>query len=158
MTLLLRNALSTAILPGSVLLWIPWLLIVGRANLGAHWPPHLIDAPGFALMATGWAIYFMCAWRFATEGNGTAAPWDAPNRIVMGGLYRWTRNPMYVGVIIALIGEALWIRTPAMIAYAAAASLMFHIRVLTYEEPAMRRLSKSDFLAYTSRVKRWGFF
>ena len=158
MSLFLRVLRDTLILPGSVLVWVPWFLIAGGSAYRAHWPPAIADAPAFTLMAIGVAIYAMCALRFATEGKGTPAPWDAPRKIVIGGIYRWTRNPMYVGVITALFGEAWWLNTQGMWVYAIAMPIAFHLRVIMYEEPAMRRISEGDFASYTSRVKRWGFF
>jgi protein-S-isoprenylcysteine O-methyltransferase Ste14 len=156
--LFLRVVRDTLILPGSVLVWIPWFLVVGTSRYTSHWPPTPGDIPAVIVMAIGVTIYTMCAVRFATEGKGTPAPWDAPRRIVIGGIYTWTRNPMYVGVITAMLGEAWLINELAMWVYALAMPVAFHLRVTRYEEPAMRRLSETDFLAYTSRVKRWGLF
>jgi protein-S-isoprenylcysteine O-methyltransferase Ste14 len=158
MTLALRVFLATLILPCSALLWIPWLGFLGSETYRSHWPPALADIPALALVAIGVAIYLMCAWRFATEGRGTPAPWDAPRRVVTGGLYRWTRNPMYIGVVIALLGEAWWLGSLSMLAYAAAILVIFHLRVVMHEEPVMYRIFGANFEAYRTRVRRWGLF
>jgi len=151
-----RTLLFTILVPGSVLFWGPYYLVAGRARFAAHWPPGLADTPALALVAAGTLIYLACAWRFATEGHGTPAPWDAPRRLVTGGLYGWVRNPMYVGIPIALIGEAWWLGSPNMALLAVIVAVAFHLRVVLYEEPVLRRLFGSDFDAYCARVRRWG--
>ena len=151
-----RAAVFTVLVPGTVLVWAPVYLVAGRATVLAHWPPALSALVAVALVAVGVAVYFACAWRFVTDGLGTPAPWDAPQRLVTGGLYRWMRNPMYVGLTIALIGEAWWWRSSSVLVYAACVALAFHLRVLTYEEPALRRLFGPEFEAYCARVRRWG--
>ena len=152
----IRTLLFTVLVPGSVLFWGPYYLIAGRARFAAHWPPTIGDTPALALVAVGTLVYFVCAWRFAAEGRGTPAPWDAPRVLVTGGLYRWVRNPMYVGIPIALIGEAWWLGAPNMVLYAAIVAVAFHLRVVMYEEPVLRRLFGSAFDAYCTRVRRWG--
>lgn len=158
MWLVLRSLLATLILPGTVLVWAPVLWIAGRERFAAHWPPLLVDSAPWALIALGAAVYVWCAWSFAAEGSGTAAPWDPPKLVVRGGLYRWTRNPMYVGVTTALIGESWLTDSRAMWIYTALVTVGFHLRVLMYEEPAMRRLDAAGWEAYAARVKRWGLF
>ena len=101
-------------------------------------------------------IYLVCAWRFATEGHGTPDPLAPPRKLVTGGMYRWTRNPMYVGIPIALAGEAWWLASPGIALYAAIIGVAFHLRVVMYEEPVLRRLFGAEFDTYCARVKRWG--
>ena len=148
----------TVLVPCSVLAWMPYYWIAGPARVGAHWPPAGGDLAALALVALGAAVYVTCAWRFATDGNGTPAPWDPPRRLVTGGLYRWVRNPMYVGIPIALIGEAWWLQSRAKLVYAAGALIAFHLRVVIYEEPTLRRLFSGEFDAYCAKVRRWGLF
>jgi protein-S-isoprenylcysteine O-methyltransferase Ste14 len=155
-SLVARAALFTLFVPGTVLAWAPAFLVAGRATVAAHWPPAPADLGGMALAVCGAAVYLACAWRFVVEGFGTPAPWDAPRRLVTGGLYRWTRNPMYVGITVALLGEAWWWRSTAVLVYAAAVTVAFHLRVVMHEEPALRRLFGADFTAYCARVRRWG--
>ncbi|MEA3245797.1 MAG: isoprenylcysteine carboxylmethyltransferase family protein [Gemmatimonadota bacterium] len=156
--LFLRVLGFTVLLPCSILAWAPYYWIAGPRRVQSRWPPGAGDALPLTLVALGAVVYAVCAWRFATEGNGTPAPWDPPRRLVTGGLYRWVRNPMYVGIPIALIGEAWWLRSPAMAAYTAAVAIAFHLRVVLYEEPKLRELFGAEFEAYARRVKRWGLF
>lgn len=152
----LRTLLFTVLVPGTVIGWAPYFWIAGPARFAAHWPPSAAEVPAVALVAFGALIYLFCAWRFATDGSGTPDPLAPPRKLVTGGLYRWTRNPMYVGVPLALIGEAWWLGSPGMAVYAAIVAVAFHLRVVMYEEPTLRRLFGSDFDAYCARVRRWG--
>ncbi|HVZ49882.1 MAG TPA: isoprenylcysteine carboxylmethyltransferase family protein [Gemmatimonadaceae bacterium] len=158
MGLFLRVLSFTVLLPCSILAWIPYYWIAGPSRVGAHWPPAATDALALTLIAAGAVVYVTCAWRFATEGSGTPAPWDPPRRLVTGGLYRWVRNPMYVGIPVALLGEAWWLHSRAMLIYAAFVLAAFHLRVILYEEPKLRELFGAEFDAYAARVKRWGLF
>jgi protein-S-isoprenylcysteine O-methyltransferase Ste14 len=155
----IRTLLFTVVVPGTVLAWAPWFLIAGPERVAAHWPPATTDAASVAqvaMIAFGTFTYLLCALRFAFEGQGTPDPLAPPKKLVTGGLYRFTRNPMYVGVVIALAGEAWWLASPAMAIYAAIVAIAFHLRVVIYEEPALRRLFGTDFDVYRARVKRWG--
>ena len=99
MALLLKNPLFTVLVPGTVVVYVPLVIASGRA-----------PASGFALLVAlallllGAAIYSWCVWDFASFGRGTPVPIDAPKRLVVRGLYRYTRNPMYVGVLTVILG------------------------------------------------------
>lgn len=153
-----RLLVFTALVPCSVLAWMPYYWFGGPVRFAAHWPPTVFDLPALALVAIGASVYVVCAWRFANEGRGTPAPWDPPRALVTGGLYRWARNPMYIGIPIALVGETWWLQSRAMAVYTACVWIAFHLRVVIYEEPALRQLFGAEFSAYCSRVKRWGVF
>jgi protein-S-isoprenylcysteine O-methyltransferase Ste14 len=107
---LLRHALSVAILPGTVLILVP--LWIARANgtrlaLAGSAGGLLLQLAGAAALGVGALLFVSSLRRFATEGEGTLAPWDPPRKLVVRGPYRFVRNPMISGVIFALFGEAL---------------------------------------------------
>jgi protein-S-isoprenylcysteine O-methyltransferase Ste14 len=110
-----------------------------------------------ALMIAGAAIMVRCVFDFAWTGRGTPAPFDPPRHLVVRGLYRWVRNPMYVGMGTFLIGEALAL--PAirreMIVTAGAAWVLITAFILLYEEPTLRRLFGADYVEYCSNMRRW---
>jgi protein-S-isoprenylcysteine O-methyltransferase Ste14 len=106
-------------------------------------------------MAIGAAIYLRCAWDFASAGKGTPAPVDPPKRLVVRGLYRFVRNPMYVGVLLALLGEAWFFRSRAVLVYAAIAFTWEHLFVVLYEEPALKRKFGETYSDYLTRTPRW---
>jgi protein-S-isoprenylcysteine O-methyltransferase Ste14 len=94
-------------------------------------------------------------WDFAVIGRGTPAPIDAPKRLVTRGPYAVARNPMYVGMLLALVGWLALYPTAALAIYAAAVALGFHVWVVFYEEPHLRRVFGAEYDDYCSRVGRW---
>jgi protein-S-isoprenylcysteine O-methyltransferase Ste14 len=152
MALLLKNLLFTLLVPGSVAFYIPLLIASPSPADGA---PHWIRWLGLASLALGVAIYLWCAWDFASFGRGTPAPIDAPTRLVVRGLYRYVRNPMYVGVLSAIVGWALYFASEILCLYAAAVWTAFHLFVVLYEEPNLRRRFGTDYERYCAVVNRW---
>ena len=150
MLLLLKNLLFTVVVPGTVAVYVP--LLFGRTR-GAPSTPSLLA--GGIVLAIGALIYGWCVWDFATFGRGTPAPIDAPKRLVVRGLYRVTRNPMYVGVLSVILGWAIVFRSPALLLYAAAIWCVFHSFVRLYEEPHLHRVFGAQYAAYCEQVGRW---
>ena len=148
----LRSALFTLLGPGTVLGAVPlWLstLTGARLRLGvARWI-------GVPLLIVGVAGLFWCIWDFARRGRGTLAPIDPPRFIVRGGLFGVVRNPMYLAVLIALAGEALLFRSIALIAWAGIVAIWFHLFVVAYEEPRLRRQFGAPYEEYCGAVARW---
>jgi len=148
--LLLKNVLFTLIVPGTVAVWVPMLLTRDRTPVtGPVWPLAM------AVLAVGALVYAWCVWDFATFGRGTPAPIDAPTRLVVRGLYRVTRNPMYVGVLSVIVGWALVFRSLVLMAYAMAVWCCFQSFIVFYEEPHLRRVFGAEYRAYCVRVGRW---
>ena len=92
---------------------------------------------------------------FYVAGRGTLAPWAPPERLVCSGPYRFSRNPMYVGVALILISWAVLFSSLILTAYAAIVLLAFHIRVIVGEEPRLARTFGADWQSYRTRVPRW---
>ena len=150
MTLFLKNLVFTLLVPGVVAVLIP-LWLAPPPELTRTW--LLLASPFFAL---GAAIYFWCVWDFATFGRGTPAPIDAPKHLVVRGLYRYSRNPMYVGVLTTIAGWAVFFGAPwQLLAYLAAVAIAFHLRVVLHEEPHLSREFGSEYQGYCARVGRW---
>ncbi|MGH7622724.1 MAG: methyltransferase family protein, partial [Gemmatimonadaceae bacterium] len=85
----------------------------------------------------------------------TLAPWSPPKHLVVIGLYRMSRNPMYVAVLVILVGWALAFSSVTLAIYAAAVAFAFHLRVILHEEPWLAKTFGSDWLEYRRRVARW---
>jgi protein-S-isoprenylcysteine O-methyltransferase Ste14 len=150
---LVRSALFA---PLFVALW-SWL-IPGWIAAARHVPLALHPSPlALALMAAGALVMLRCVFDFAWSGRGTPAPFDPPRRLVVRGLYRWVRNPMYVGMGLFLVGEALAL--PAirreLLAVAAAAWALATAFIRVYEEPTLRRSFGADYAEYCRHVRRW---
>jgi protein-S-isoprenylcysteine O-methyltransferase Ste14 len=103
----------------------------------------------------GGALALWCIVTFALAGRGTPAPFDPPRKLVVQGPYRYVRNPMYVGAVLALCGAALFYRSIPLFGYAALFLLATHLFVVVYEEPTLARLFGSEYEKYRARVGRW---
>jgi protein-S-isoprenylcysteine O-methyltransferase Ste14 len=151
MTLLLKNLLFTVVVPGTVAVYVPLLIARGRSITSTP----LFSAGGAILVAAGAVIYAWCLWNFASFGRGTPLPMDAPKRLVIRGLYRYTRNPMYLGVIIAVLGWAAGFASTALLGYGAFVALICHAFVVLYEEPRLHELFGAQYDGYRMQVGRW---
>lgn len=107
------------------------------------------------LVALGVTGFLWCVWEFAVTGRGTPAPFDAPRRLLIRGPYRHVRNPMYVSVLLTIVGWSLVFRAPILLLYGAAWAAIFHLFVVFYEEPTLRRNFGQSFEEYTHQVNRW---
>jgi protein-S-isoprenylcysteine O-methyltransferase Ste14 len=152
--LFLETIAFTILVPGTVAFWLPQLVLDERR---LALPASLSAAQYLALvpLALGAAIYVRCVWEFATRGRGIPAPIDHPKELVVTGLYRYVRNPMYVGVLLFLLGESLFLEDGAFLVYTLAWLLFVHLTVLLYEEPNLRRKFGSSYERYTAAVRRW---
>lgn len=148
---LVKTGIFIVVVPGTAAVLVPYLMLRGRAGnfpTGWRWA-------GTALLALGAIVVLWCMWDFATVGRGTPAPFDPPRTLVKRGLYRWVRNPMYLGVLLVLGGEAILFASRALAEYASGAALGFHLFVLFYEERTLTRKFGADYAAYRRNVSRW---
>ena len=153
-----RAALGTAVfvllVPGTVIGFVPWFLT--RWRIGpplAGWPP--LRWAGVALLIAGLPVFMSFVIGFVRDGLGTPAPIAPPRHLVVGGVFRYVRNPGYVAVLAILVGQALLFGSATMLVYAAALALGFHAFVVLYEEPTLRRQFGREYEAYCAAVPRW---
>jgi protein-S-isoprenylcysteine O-methyltransferase Ste14 len=142
------------IAPGTVAGLMPWLLTRWAENpvwLGVD----SIKALGWLLLAAGFLTLLDSFARFALQGEGTPAPPFPTRRLVVQGLYRHVRNPMYVAVLALIIGQAFILSSAPLLAYAAFIWLAFHLFITGYEEPTLRRTFPDDYATYAAHVRRW---
>jgi len=130
---------------------VPWLLTRWEADEQLL----ALRILGIGLLVLGAALVLETTARFAWQGRGTPAPWAPPERFVARGSYRVVRNPMYVGVLALILGQALLLGREILFAWAAAAWLFFHLFVVFEEEPGLRRRFGAEYEAYCARVGRW---
>jgi protein-S-isoprenylcysteine O-methyltransferase Ste14 len=138
--------------PGTVAGVIPWSIAGWRIH------PALFPgsrAAGTALAAAALAVLLDSFVRFALRGLGTPAPVLPTRHLVVSGLYRWVRNPMYVAVVSLVAGQGLLLGDVRVLGYAAFLWLVFHLFVLSYEEPTLRRTFGAEYDAFCARVPRW---
>jgi protein-S-isoprenylcysteine O-methyltransferase Ste14 len=144
--------LFTILVPGTVAVLVPYLLLSSASSptsLG------LLRLAGLLPLLLGVAAYLWSAASFALVGKGTPAPVDPPKELVVRGPYRYVRNPMYLGVVLVLVGEALIWASPTLLIYAALVFLACHLFVVYYEEPTLQRQFSDAYAHYCRSVPRW---
>jgi protein-S-isoprenylcysteine O-methyltransferase Ste14 len=149
--LLAKNLLFTFLVPGTAAVLVPWWI---RTRAGDTPGGPLLGAVALLLALAGLAIYAWCVTDFA-RAAGTPAPIDPPKELVARGLYRYTRNPMYVGVLTFIAAQALWFRSLWTGLYALALFGAFHTFVVLYEEPTLSRSFGEAYRRYLASVPRW---
>ena len=150
--LLLRAVAAFLALPGVVAFLVP-LLIASPAIRGGA-PFRLVALVPLVL---GLGLLIWCVRLFLAQGKGTLAPWDPPRQLVVTGPYAFSRNPMYVGVLLILVGWAVGFHSLSLLLYAAIVLIAFHLRVRMGEEPWLRETHHDKWTRYASHVPRWVF-
>jgi len=153
--LLLKTLLHTLLLPCTLIVWVPLMFMGGgRGALGGA-RGGVPGVFGAALLACGLAVFVRCNRDFLTKGRGTPNPLDPPKFLVARGPYRWVRNPMYVCATLILFGESLILRSPALLLYSLLVLLGFHLVLVLYEEPSLRRRFGAPYEQYCRETPRW---
>jgi len=152
-SLALRSLLWTVLLPGLFAGYLPWRYFgLAQVQLSVESPRHLL---ALALVGIGSALLFTCIWEFARSGRGTLSPVDPPRDLVVRGLYRYVRNPMYLSVTTIVLGEVLLTGSRPLLAYWASWFAAVNLFVIGYEEPTLRRQFGESYARYTRAVPRW---
>ena len=137
-------------LPGVVAIAVPAWMTGNALRAGTRLHPV-----GLLPLLVGFALLVWCAREFYVAGKGTLAPWSPPRHLVTSGLYRYSRNPMYVAVAMMLAGWALAFASSTIAIYAGFVIGAFHLRVVYGEEPWLARTHGAAWDEYRSRVPRW---
>lgn len=145
----LKALVAFLVLPGSFAGLIPAWIVASDRWRGDGWKFGLAPA-GLGLVLLLW-----CVRDFYVAGKGTLAPWDPPKRLVVVGLYRQVRNPMYVAIMILLSGWSIAAGSPLLGVYTFVLGIAFHLRVLLHEEPRLLKLFGPEWNAYKAVVPRW---
>jgi protein-S-isoprenylcysteine O-methyltransferase Ste14 len=147
--LFLRALSSFLVLPGTVAGLIPAWIVSNDRGRG-----HGLSL-GSVPLAIGVVMLLWCVRDFYVSGRGTLAPWDPPKRLVIIGLYRFTRNPMYLGILLLLGGWSFLAASSWLAAYGVFLAIAFHLRVLLYEEPVLKKQFGEEWDGYAATVPRW---
>lgn len=147
--MLARALFAFLALPGMVAFAVPlfWLA------LGGH--TVLLHPLGLMPLLVGSIGLLWCVRDFYVAGRGTLAPWSPPRQLVVIGLYRYSRNPMYLSVLLIVPGWSALSGVAALALYAAALAVAFQLRVVYGEEPWLARTHGQAWRDYSSRVRRW---
>jgi protein-S-isoprenylcysteine O-methyltransferase Ste14 len=135
-------------LPGTVAFAVPLTVFVPRA-------PIVLDRSGLVLVLLGITLLLSTVREFYVAGRGTLAPWSPPDRLVTTGLYSFSRNPMYAAVVLVLLGWAALFHSIALLIYAVAVAVAFHLRVVLGEEPWLAQTHRGSWFRYSAQVPRW---
>src|SRR5918993_370727 len=150
----LGSAVFFALAPGVVAGLVPWWLTGWQVrSLPAWWLP--LRLAGVVLLVAGTVVLVQAFARFVIEGLGTPAPVAPTKELVVGGLYRWVRNPMYVGVAGAIAGQAVLFGSLGVAVWLVGFVAAVTTFVRLYEEPTLRRTYGASYDAYTAAVRRW---
>ena len=155
LSLTLRNIFFTALQPGMVAGVFPYLILLRQSPQLFDGHFGLIQFFGIFFFVIGIAILFDCIVRFATQGRGTLSPADPTKKLVISGLYKYSRNPMYWGVMMILIGEAIFFESGNLWLYAAFIFTAFNLFILFFEEPRLRKEFGEEYDTYRKKVRRW---
>jgi protein-S-isoprenylcysteine O-methyltransferase Ste14 len=158
--MILRHLLAILLLPFVVVVLIPRWVLHAWATSDTHWPTGTVTAlaghfAGVLAFLAGFALFAWCVSLFVRVGQGTLAPWDPTRRLVAVGPYRYMRNPMITGVVIMLIGEALFHGSRAVAIWAATFIAINQVYFILLEEPGLERRFGAAYLEYKSAVPRW---
>ena len=150
----IKTLVFSLLLPGVFLVLVPYFLLSVSGD-GFSADIGSFRYIGVLPVLFGILIYIQCAWSFVSLGKGTPAPVDPPKELVVQGLYKHVRNPMYLGVLFLLMGEVIYFGSFLLILYTALVFLCFHIFVVAYEEPHLRARFGDSYKRYRESVPRW---
>jgi protein-S-isoprenylcysteine O-methyltransferase Ste14 len=141
------------LLPGFFAGYVPLRFFgLARVQLSLQNPVHVV---GLLLIGLGAGLLGACIWEFARSGRGTLSPVDPPRELVVRGLYRYVRNPMYLSVTTIVLGEFLLTGSRPLLVYWAVWFVAVNLFVIGYEEPTLRRRFGESYERYTREVGRW---
>lgn len=154
-SLFFRNLLFTILQPGIVVGLIPYWILGMPSSETTRGRPGSFQYIAIVVFAAGLAILFYCISMFAVKGKGTLSPADPTKKLVVSGLYRFSRNPMYIGVMLMLIGEAIFFSSTYLGIYTAVVFIGFNLFISLHEEPRLKRDFGSEYQLYLKTVRRW---
>ncbi len=152
--LVTRNVAMIVLFPGTVVVYIPYRLLApfSIAEL-ISW--SVTQYVAVLVLAIGVSILLRSIWSFAHVGKGTLAPFDETQKLIVVGLYRYVRNPMYDGVILILLAESWFFWSSVLLSYTGFCFIVANILVIGYEENRLRHKYADEFRQYCRRVGRW---
>lgn len=155
MSLFLRNLFFTILQPGIVAGLIPYRFVQPVLKTTIEEPFIFHHFVGLLIFLFGFILMLICIANFAMHGRGTLSPADPTKKLVITGPYKFSRNPMYIGVMMMLIGESIFFQSLAVAIYALFVFIAFYTFVVGFEEPRLRDSFGEEYDEYVKRVRRW---
>ena len=150
----LKSAVATIVVPGAACVLIPYYILNG-ARISLTPPLGILQV--MAILIAGLGLY-MIVWvstAFVRQGKGTPIPIDPPTQLVITGLYRYVRNPMYVGAVLIILAEAIYFGSAWLMLYAVGLWAALHTALVVFEEPQLKKRFGADYEQYLKAVPRW---
>ncbi|MGB4773981.1 MAG: methyltransferase [Daejeonella sp.] len=154
-SLFLRNLLFTILQPGIIAGLIPFWIVHDQVLNFLKRPLGFYDYLGIVVSIIGVIILSLCILSFALLGRGTLSPADPTKNLVVKGLYQYSRNPMYVGVTMMLLGEVIMFQSVSLIIYSFSIFTAFNIFIILFEEPRLKKDFGEEYNKYYKKVRRW---
>jgi len=150
----LKSFIFIILVPGTVTVLVPYVLLHSLGGL-LHINIGNFRFLGIIPVFLGVPILLWCIWDFSFTGKGTPAPIDPPKELVVRGIYRYVRNPMYIGGVFILFGETIFFASLWLFGYTVFIFISFHLFVIGYEEATLRRTFGKAYQEYCKSVPRW---
>ncbi|MPW24275.1 isoprenylcysteine carboxyl methyltransferase [Alkalibaculum sp. M08DMB] len=147
--MLIKAVIAFLYLPGVIAFLVPVIIAIYDP-----WRSSFISI-GVLVIINGLLVLIWCVRDFYISGRGTLAPWEPPKKLIVIGLYRFVRNPMYIGVLILVLGWSILFSSPLLVLYMFILAISFHIRTVKYEEPYLKEQFKDEWELYRRKVPRW---
>lgn len=149
----LKTILITILVPGTAVFVVPYFIVKASGFPLIYGPLQLIL--GILLIIIGTCGFVWVSQAFVRFGKGTPAPFDPPKQFVVKGLYRFVRNPMYIGALTAILGESILFSSWQVLLYGVFLFLAFHILIIFYEEKSLEKRFGEPYTHYLRSVPRW---
>lgn len=157
----IKSIIFTLIVPGFVLGYVPYILYDAQGSFGIG----ILRNIGWLLIALGTLLYAWSVLNFLIEGNGTPAIWftkqlkkligEEPSKLVSSGLYKISRNPMYLGVLMIVFGQSILLESKSILIYTGILAVLFHLVVVFLEEPHLKKKYGEEYERYLKNTPRW---
>jgi protein-S-isoprenylcysteine O-methyltransferase Ste14 len=154
-SLVFRNLFFTILQPGVVAGLLPYWILGSQFSETFKNSISFFQYIAIFIFTAGIAILFYCIGLFVVKGKGTLSPADPTKKLVVSGLYKFSRNPMYIGVILMLMGEAIFFSSSSLWIYSAIVFIAFHLFIIFHEEPRLNRVFGTEYHQYQKTVRRW---
>ena len=154
-TSILSHLISIIVLPGTMAVLIPYLLFLYIPNPEITGNYNLLTYAGAVILTTGGLLFLWSVISFIIYGKGTLAPWAPPKELVVSGPYSYVRNPMILGVILIITGEALILNMISILIWAMFFFVLNTLYFELVEEPRLERKYGESYVKYCRKIKRW---
>lgn len=154
-SLVIRNLIFTILQPGIVAGLVPFLILKKLEQPSNTECNTILELLGLLSFGLGLLLFLGCVYCFIRYGKGTLSPADPTKALVATGVYRYSRNPMYIAILLILFGESMYFQSIILGTYSLIVGLLFHLYIIFVEEKRLRKEFGPHYSVYCQRVKRW---